>query len=200
MIACFILVNPNVVFAGLFGYKESVRTNLDLFPQWLSVLERHIKQDVPEGNCNSHTLNKCRVRQWYDFLRSIRKLPRLEQIRRVNAYANRKEYVLDIENYGVEDYWAIPKEFLYNAGDCEDYAITKMLSLKFLGFDPARMRIVVLQDTNLRMPHAILAVDYKHQTLILDNQIPEVVPDKYIVHYVPIYSVTEKSWRMYLPN
>ncbi|TNF38829.1 MAG: hypothetical protein EP315_00610, partial [Gammaproteobacteria bacterium] len=139
-------------------------------------------------------------RRWHEFLGSIRNLPALEQIRRVNAFANQQQYILDIENYGVEDYWATPRQFLYNNGDCEDYAITKMLSLKQLGFDVSRLRIVVLQDTNLRIPHAVLAVDIKGDILIMDNQIEEVISHQHIVHYVPIYSVNEKQWWMYLPD
>ncbi len=188
------------VNAGLFGYRETPRKNLDIFPQWLSVLERHIKENVPEGKCQSHLLDSCHVKRWHEFLASIRSLPALEQIRRVNEFANQRQYILDIENYGVEDYWATPRQFLYNNGDCEDYAITKMLSLKQLGFDISHMRIVVLQDTNLRIPHAVLAVDMKGDTLIMDNQVEEVISHQYIVHYVPIYSVNEKQWWMYLPD
>lgn len=188
------------VNAALFGYRETPRQNLDMFPQWLSVMERHIKENVPEGKCQTRMLDTCHMKRWHEFLRSIRSLPAMEQIRRVNEYANQQQYVLDIENYGVEDYWATPRQFLYNNGDCEDYAITKMLSLKQLGFDVSRMRIVVLQDTNLRIPHAVLAVDVKGDTLIMDNQVEEVISHQHIVHYVPIYSVSEKQWWMYLPD
>jgi predicted transglutaminase-like cysteine proteinase len=190
---------PTIVRAGLFGYHETERSNLSQFPQWLSMLERNVRDRVPEGHCETRRLDSCHVRRWRNFINSIRKLPRFEQIRQVNRFANQQEYILDIENYGVEDYWETPKQFLYNNGDCEDYAITKMLSLKQLGFDPDRMRIVVLQDTNLRIAHAVLAIDIKGDTLIMDNQIQEVVSHKYIVHYVPIYSVNEKHWWMYLP-
>jgi predicted transglutaminase-like cysteine proteinase len=127
-------------------------------------------------------------------------LPRHEQIKQVNRFANQQDYILDIENYGVEDYWATPKQFLYNNGDCEDYAITKMLTLKQLGFSMNNMRIVVLQDTNLRIPHAVLALNVKGDILIMDNQIEEVVSHRHIVHYVPIYSVNETRWWMHLPN
>ena len=186
--------------AALFGYRETPRQNLDMFPQWLSVMERHIKENVPEGKCQTRMLDSCHMKRWHEFLGSIRSLPAMDQIRRVNEYANQQQYVLDIENYGVEDYWATPRQFLYNNGDCEDYAITKMLSLKQLGFDISRMRIVVLQDTNLRIPHAVLAVDVKGDTLIMDNQVEEVISHQHIVHYVPIYSVNEKQWWMYLPD
>ena len=188
------------VYAGLFGYQETVRKNLSIFPQWLSVLERNMKDRVPKGKCESRLLDTCNLKHWYQFLNTLRGLSRLEQIRRVNHYANEKAYVLDIDNYGVEDYWATPREFLTRNGDCEDYAITKMLSLKYLGFDTSKLNIVVLQDTNLRIPHAILAVNYHNDVLIMDNQIEEVISHRFIVHYVPIYAVNEKSWRMYIPN
>ena len=191
---------PGIAWSGLFGYKETIKTNMEMFPQWLSVLERHIKTNVPEGNCQSRILDSCHVKKWHQFIKSIRLLSKSEQIIRVNEFANEQEYILDIENYGIEDYWATPKQFLYNNGDCEDYAITKMLSLKQLGFKESDMRIVILQDTNLRIPHAVLAVKYKDDTVIMDNQIKEVVSHRHIVHYVPIYSVNEKNWWMYLPN
>jgi len=188
------------IYAGLFGYQETQRTNLKMFPQWLSVLERHIQTNVPEGNCESRKLDTCHVKRWHSFLKSISKFSKSEKIKRVNKFANQQQYILDIENYGMNDYWATPRQFLYNNGDCEDYAITKMLSLKRLGFDQNSMRLVVLQDTNLRIPHAVLAVYYNGDALIMDNQIEEVVSHRNIVHYVPVYSVNENKWWMYLPN
>jgi len=101
---------------------------------------------------------------------------------------------------GAEDYWAVAREFLYNDGDCEDYAITKLFSLRWLDFSPAELRIVVLQDTNLRVPHAVLAVADQNDILILDNQIQEVVSHQAIVHYLPVYSINEQHWWMHLPD
>ena len=190
----------NTAWAGLFGYKENVRSNLEIFPQWLSVLERHVRENVPEGDCATRVLDTCHLENWHKFLNKIQGLAKFEQIRKVNEFANKQKYILDIENYGLEDYWATPKQFLYNNGDCEDYAITKMMSLKALGFSVSEMKLVVLQDTNLRIPHAVLAVDYQGDTLIMDNQIGEVVSHRHIVHYVPIYSVNQTSWWMYLPD
>jgi predicted transglutaminase-like cysteine proteinase len=195
------LVSASVTAAsGLFGYQENQRTNLELFPQWLSVLERNIAQYAPEGNCESSRLDQCHVKAWQSFLKRIQALPKMEQLNAVNQFANEHEYILDIENYGIDDYWATPKEFLYNDGDCEDYAIIKMLSLKKLGFDMEKIRLVVLQDTNLRIPHAVLAVESPNDTLIMDNQVDEVISHKYILHYVPVYAVNEMKWWMFLPQ
>lgn len=184
----------------LFGYQEIYRKDLGLFPQWLSVIERYIKEDAPQGSCESTQFNQCHLQQWQLFLKRIAGLPPAEQIRRVNLYANEKRYVLDIENYGLVDYWATPAEFLQNNGDCEDYAIIKMLSLKQLGFAVESMRVVVVQDTNLKVAHAIMALDQRDDILILDNQIKQVISHKSIFHYVPVYSVNENNWWMHLPN
>jgi predicted transglutaminase-like cysteine proteinase len=196
----FFVLLPGLSEAGLFGYQENERKNLKMFPQWLSVLERNIKQRAPEGDCESRHMDQCHVKNWLIFLQGIRHLPKIQQVNKVNLYANQHDYILDIENYGVEDYWATPREFLYNNGDCEDFAITKMLSLKMLGFNMNNIRLVVLQDTNLRIPHAVLAIDTANDTLIMDNQVDDVISHKYILHYVPVYAVNEKKWWMFLPQ
>lgn len=189
-----------VAAAELFGYREVPHQNLDMFGQWLGALERHLLEDRPEGeDCNRPEFNRCHLQEWQKFLTSIRELPREEQIRAVNRYANRKDYVLDIDNYGVEDYWAVVHEFLANHGDCEDYALTKLFSLKWLGYPVERMRLVVLQDTNLRVPHAVLAVYRDERILILDNQIDQVVDHRSILHYVPVYSINETGWWLHSP-
>jgi len=186
--------------ASLFGYHEIQKQNLNLFPQWLSVIERHILDQGDSKSCRSSKFNQCHLKQWQQFLKSIRKLPTSQQIKQVNKYANEKKYILDIENYGVADYWATPLEFLTNNGDCEDYAIIKMLSLKWLGYDIDAMRVVVVQDTNLRIPHAVMAIKSNNDILILDNQIEEVISHADIFHYVPVYSVNENHWWMHVPE
>ncbi len=184
---------------SLFGYKEEPQSSMDYLPQWLQVLERHLLEDLPEGDCKETYFNRCHLNEWFAFLEKTKHLPPAKQIDAVNSYANNKRYVLDISNYGKEDYWAVAKEFLYNGGDCEDYAITKFFSLKWLGYNLENVRLVVLQDTNLRIPHAVLAVFLKDDILILDNQSQEVVSHRKIVHYVPLYSVSEKKWWLHLP-
>jgi predicted transglutaminase-like cysteine proteinase len=188
-------------FAGdLFGSSQTPQTDIRVFRQWIQVLERHLTQDVAAGNCQETRFNRCHLKQWQDFLDTIRKLPRDQQLERVNRYANNKHYVLDLDNYGVEDYWAIASEFLTRGGDCEDYAITKLFSLRWLDYPVDDVRIVVLQDTNLRVPHAVLAVARGQDIAILDNQISVVLSHHEIVHYRPVYSINEASWWLHLPQ
>ena len=95
------------------------------------------------------------------------------------------------DNYGVEDYWAIPREFLCNGGDCEDYAITKLFSLRWLGLPAEDLRLVIVQDTNLRVPHAVLAVSRGADIFILDSQVQAVLSHRDVVHYAPVFSINE---------
>ncbi|MGB5472316.1 MAG: transglutaminase-like cysteine peptidase [Gammaproteobacteria bacterium] len=184
----------------LFGFNQTRQSDIHVFRQWVEVLGRHLREDAPAGDCQEKKFNRCHLGQWLDFLDSIRKLPRDQQLERVNRYANRKHYVLDMDNYGVEDYWAVASEFLDRGGDCEDYAITKLFSLRWLDYPTEDARIVVLQDTNLRIPHAVLAVSRGQDIAILDNQISEVVSHHDIVHYRPVYSINENSWWLHLPE
>ena len=186
--------------SGLFGYQQSQQPDTRIFGQWIQVLERHLRLDLPEGDCTANRINRCHLKNWLGFLDSLRELPRPQQLEAVNRYANRKNYILDIDNYGSEDYWAVAREFLYNHGDCEDYAITKLFSLRWLGFPEDALRIVVLQDTNLRIPHAVLAVETGGDIVILDNQIQEVVSHNDIVHYAPVYSINEQHWWIHIPD
>lgn len=186
--------------AELFGYRQAPQADIRTFPQWVGALERYLKDDLKDGDCGERTLNRCHLAEWLAFLDGIRGLPQRKQLEQVNRYANRKDYVLDIENYGIEDYWAIPRQFLPTGGDCEDFALTKFFSLRWLGYSREDMRIVVVQDTNLRVPHAVLAVGQGEDALILDNQVQAVLSQRQIVHYAPVYSINERSWWIYAPR
>src|SRR5690606_24630750 len=97
-------------------------------------------------------------------------------------------------NWGVEDYWATPLQFFRKNGDCEDYAIAKFMSLRALGWDNEALRIVVVNDMNLRVQHAVLVVFLEDGAYVLDNQSPSVMRQDRIRHYRPVYSVNETSW------
>lgn len=186
--------------ANLFGYGQTAQNDIAAFPQWLRALERQLRDDLRDGDCGERRINRCHMGQWLAFLASIRALPPQEQLRAVNRYANEKDYVLDLDNYGVDDYWAIAREFLRNGGDCEDFAITKYFSLRWLGYPRDDLRIVVVQDTNLRVPHAVLAVGRGDDILVLDNQVREVLPHRQVVHYAPVYSINERGWWIHTPH
>lgn len=180
----------------LFGYREERKEGFGIFPQWVSVMHRHLGDRPTAENCPA---NLCRVAEWLQLIAMLRGRSPREQIASVNEFANRFRYVLDQDNYGQSDYWAIPREFLTFGGDCEDYAIIKYFSLRQLGFPPEALRIVVVQDANLRVPHAVLALYTREDILVLDNQVRELVSHQSIAHYIPVFSLNEHNWWMHLP-
>ncbi len=183
----------------LFGYSERAKEGFQLFPMWTRVQQQRPKDFLTEQDCEHSRRLACHLTEWQHFLATLKTQEPRAQIAAVNAYANEKKYILDMDNYGVADYWATPKEFLANNGDCEDFSILKYYSLRNLGFTPDVLRIVVVQDTNLKIPHAILAVYFGSDVLILDNQVAQVVSHRLAAHYVPVYSINEKQWWMHLP-
>ena len=188
-------------FDGMFGYTEIPQADIAVFPQWLEVLEQQLVEHASISDCASeNTLTRCDLQSWREYLDDIRHLPPAAQLKAVNQFANKQKYVLDIENYGLEDYWAAPALFLENGGDCEDYVIVKLFSLRWLGWPLEAMRLVVVQDTNLRMAHAILAVADAADVWILDNLVSRIVPERTIVHYSPVYSISERQWWLHLPR
>jgi predicted transglutaminase-like cysteine proteinase len=197
LLLLFILAIPSNAYSGLFGSEELPQRSLNELPQWLSYMERHLREDTPEEICRQSGL--CNLKPWYNFLNSLRGLSKREQLERVNQYANRQPYIQDIDNYGQTDYWAVVREFLSRSGDCEDYSLTKFFSLRLLGFTNDELRIVVLQDTNLRIGHAVLAVNYGGDQLILDNQSRQVISHRSIKHYTPLYTVNEQRWWLHMP-
>lgn len=180
---------------GLFGSHETKYSTFHLFPKWVSVLSRH-KKDVLAQNlpCQKPMQASCVFMQWRAFLNTLKDKSTLQKLDAVNRYMNKHKYVTDIVNWHITDYWETPREFILKDGDCEDFAIAKFKSLLYLGISNDDMRIVVLQDLNLQVAHAVLAVYVKGKPYILDNQVEQVVPADKIKHYMPIYSINETNW------
>ena len=183
------------VHTRIFDSSETASPKINLFPKWSGALHRYFdERKLAEGHCEASLFNRCHLREWTEFLAGLKGKDPETQVREVNSYMNRVRYIIDPRNYGVPDYWATPKQFLTRNGDCEDYAIAKYLSLRSLGFPPSQLRVVVLQDLNLKVAHAILVVYLDSRAMVLDNQIRGVVDARTIHHYRAIYSINEQYW------
>jgi predicted transglutaminase-like cysteine proteinase len=174
-------------YPKLFGSFELQSNNMQKFPKWNSMLARW-KNGAP---CESST---CTTKGWNELIERLKGKDLATQLREVNREMNLHPYILDINNWGVEDYWATPFEFLKKNGDCEDFAIAKYMALKALGVPIDDMRVVALRDLNLQLGHAVLVVYVNNEPMLLDNQIGSVVPANSIKHYLPVYSINEHNW------
>ena len=188
-------------YPPLFGTREVRSDDLGLFTKWTAALDRAFdERRLADAPCTETAFNRCHFAAWRKMLDGLSGLDRMAQLAAVNRYMNRKRYILDPPNYGVSDYWAAPGQFLSRDGDCEDYAIAKFMSLKALGFKNDDMRIVVLQDLNLGIAHAVLVAYLDGRALVLDNQIEHVVSADTVRHYRPIYSINERHWWLHRAN
>jgi predicted transglutaminase-like cysteine proteinase len=192
-----ILLFPMITYAmqsPFLSAQQARHEDLSAFTKWTSVLARYNAQRATM-KCKDES---CPEAKWEAMIAEQKGKSTMAQIEAVNDFFNAVTYIEDNANYGVEDYWATPYEFMQRGGDCEDYAIAKYLTLKRLGIPESVMRIVILQDNNLGgIMHAVLEVRQGDKRLLLDNQAKEVVDESTIYHYRPIYALNGTAWWTY---
>ncbi len=182
-------------YPSIFGSTEVRFDNLQPLAQWNAVIARMRVTPEPFRTVCEQPPFLCHLKQWTAFLDSIKGLDQQSQLSRVNDFMNNFPYVSDIMNWSRNDFWETPLEFQHKGGECKDYAIAKYWSLRYLGWPVDELRVVVLQDLNLRVAHAILVVYLGGQALVLDSQIKgRVVSASSINHYRATYSVNELHW------
>jgi predicted transglutaminase-like cysteine proteinase len=104
----------------------------------------------------------------------------------------------DLAQYGVEDYWAAPLESLSSgAGDCEDYAIAKYVALEESGIAPADLQLEIVRDVEHQATHAVVAVRFKGEWLILDNRTLMIVNAEETSHYYPLLALDHQGVRTF---
>lgn len=99
------------------------------------------------------------------------------------------EYKTDKDNHGTLEYWIGDKHL--KVGDCEDYALCKLLRLKDAGLPEESMGIATCRiDGDITRGHAVLIVSTDVGDFVLDNRFPDVlpwedIPDNYVWNYIP---------------
>jgi predicted transglutaminase-like cysteine proteinase len=102
----------------------------------------------------------------------------------------------DWSQYGYADFWASPLQTLGSgAGDCEDYAIVKYVVLRELGIADDDLRLVIVQDDQRQTGHAIVAVRYEQQWLVLDNRTMAILNAEDVRHYRPVIALDHQGVR-----
>ncbi|HEY9164154.1 MAG TPA: transglutaminase-like cysteine peptidase [Magnetovibrio sp.] len=186
---------------SFFSTTEQMSTKMDPFTKWNEAVARFSKEysAFKGGKCGAAEMNKCNFDKWMAFLDGLKDKDLVTQIREINDYMNRAPYITDPVNWGEKDFWATPGEFMAKFGDCEDYAISKYMSLRYLGYEEKDLRVVAVKDLNLKIGHAVLVVFYKGTPYVLDNQIKQVIPASKIKHYLPVFSINTKAWWKHQP-
>lgn len=143
------------------------------------------------------------VRDWSNVLGLFRGGSEMQRLKDVNEFFNRRiKFVDDQKNWGENDYWATPIESLSKgAGDCEDYAIAKYFTLKFVGVPVAKMRITYVRaiiggaGSNISQAHMVLTYypTPDAEPLVLDNLVGEIRPASRRSDLQPIFSFNSEG-------
>ncbi len=141
-----------------------------------------------------------RVTAWRGMVGNSQSLSELDKLDRVNDFFNQLYFVDDIDLWGKKDYWATPLEFLgAAAGDCEDFSIAKYFSLRELGIDDKKLRLVYVKAIRLDQFHMVVAYypTPSSEPVLLDNLDPEIKRASLRRDLLPIYSFNgSRLWLM----
>lgn len=105
----------------------------------------------------------------------------------------------DMAQYGQIDVWSSPLvTFTTGAGDCEDYAIAKLVALRLAGMSSDDLRIVVLRDTINGEGHAVAMARLDQHWLTLDNRRMAMVEDSDARNIRPLFVIDENDVMKYI--
>jgi len=130
--------------------------------------------------------------QWLALIRDNEQEEDWKKMRLVNHFFNKKiRFVDDIIHWQEKDYWATPIEFIgTRGGDCEDFALAKYFTLKAMGVDASKMRLMYVRALSVNQAHMVLIYADKidEMPLVLDNLNPKILPANQRRDLKPIYS------------
>lgn len=120
------------------------------------------------------------------------------QLEKVNGFFNRRlRFADDIDIWRQQDYWATPFETMSKrAGDCEDFAIAKYITLRRLGISDDRLRLIYVRariggaHSSISQAHMVLGYfpSAEADPLILDNLISDIRPGQRRPDLSPVFS------------
>ncbi len=140
---------------------------------------------------------KIRLNEYGTLKENLKHFSTMKKISMVNLFINQATHKLDEDGYGIDDYWATPKEFLLNGyGDCEDFAIAKYFTLLELGIDKNDLYLANVIIKKKNESHMVLLYkDKKMKTpIVLDNIINQILPLNKRADLTQIAAFNESSW------
>jgi len=176
-----------------FGLSTSALTDGPLRAKWLAV-ERAIAAEADviagcasdPGHCTSQPA--LRFRDIVTAAAAREGLARLGEINRAINLAIRP--VSDQAQYGVEDHWSSPLATLAaGAGDCEDYAIAKLVALRAAGVAAEDLRLVIIRENATGDDHAVVAARSGGHWRMLDNRTFLMIEDNGFGKYRPLFAI-----------
>ena len=181
---------------GLFLTRSSSPPDLSM--KWRELQARITAEEKELAQCRS-AAGACPTAAT-EFLRIV-ELGRQSQgrarIGTINRAINLKiKPMSDLIQHGALDVWSAPlATFAAGAGDCEDYAIAKYVALRESGYLSEDLRLVIVRDIKRHSDHAVVAVRFDGEWLLMDNRHLILVNADEARHYHPLFMLDSRGIR-----
>lgn len=176
-----------------FGLSTSMLPESPLRTKWRDVERTIAAEAAIVADCERDSAH-CTSQPALRFLAIVKAasaregLARLGEINRAFNLAIRP--VSDRAQYGVDDHWSSPLATLdAGAGDCEDYAIAKMVALRAAGVAADDLRLVIIRETASGEDHAVVAARTDGHWRMLDNRSFLMLEDNNFGKYRPLFAI-----------
>jgi predicted transglutaminase-like cysteine proteinase len=185
-----------------FGLSSTALTYGGLRDKWLGVQRQLDDERVQLALCDGdrdHCVSPAALQLLaiVDGARSREGRARFGDINRAINLAIRP--MNDLAQYGQIDVWSSPLvTFAHGAGDCEDYAIAKLVALRLAGIAADDLRIVVLRDTLSGEDHAVAAARLDGHWLMLDNRRMAMIEDSDMRNVRPLFVIDQHGVSQYV--
>ncbi len=138
------------------------------------------------------------VAGWRRMMNEAQQTDGREKLVLVNDFFNRRLLFEDDSiTWGQADYWATPLETMgKGAGDCEDFAIAKYMTLRLLGIPGDRLRLIYVRaqiggpGSQVTQAHMVLGYfeTPTSEPFVLDNLVGEIRPAARRSDLFPVFS------------
>jgi predicted transglutaminase-like cysteine proteinase len=184
------------VLAEPFGLHTMPLPPGEISAKWAE-LQTHIRSDQERlAACRSNE-NDCpaAARAFLQIIEQGRKREGRARIGEINRAINLSiKPMADSVQHGIADVWSAPlATFASGAGDCEDYAIAKYLALRESGTVSDDLRLVIVRDVRRRTDHAVVAVHFEGEWLLLDNRHLVLVKPEEAPYYRPLFVMDQRG-------
>lgn len=176
-----------------FGLSTSMLPESPLRTKWSNVERAIAAEAAVVADCD-RDLAHCTSQPALRFLAIVKAaaardgVARLGEVNRAFNLAIRP--VSDRAQYGIDDHWTSPLATLEaGAGDCEDYAIAKLVALRAAGVAADDLRLVIIRETASGEDHAVVAARVDGHWRMLDNRSFIMLEDSNFGKYRPLFAI-----------
>jgi predicted transglutaminase-like cysteine proteinase len=184
------------VLSETFGLPITAAEPNEALAKWGALQSRIRADEETLATCRSNDSDcPAAARAFLRIIEQGHKRQGRARIGEINRAVNLSiKFMADSVQHGIDDVWSAPlATFATGAGDCEDYAIAKYVALRESGTVADDLRLVIVRDIRRGGAHAVVAVRFDGEWLILDNRHLALVNAAEVRHYSPLFVLDHRG-------